>query len=50
MKHKRRVATAVGTIAVRQVSGAAGADTVREQHAAVAVLARRGAEAERGDQ
>jgi hypothetical protein len=37
-------------VAAAAVAGAPGPDAVREQHAAVAVLARRGAGAERGDQ
>lgn len=37
-------------VAAPAVAGAAGADSVREQHVAVAVLAWRGAGVDRGDQ
>jgi hypothetical protein len=37
-------------VAATAVTGAAAADAVREQHVAVAVLARRGAGVARGDQ
>jgi hypothetical protein len=50
MNRHWRVATTAGTVAVKQVADAAGADAVREQHVAFAALARRGAEVEHGDQ